>query len=220
MGIYIRIDDIHTYGTSKDFNWAKFYPKLLSTAKCFVYLYRIPCWWGQEEDIAEDVAQETIRRTIERINKSARGMASPIGSLEHMMVVIARNYVLDMRRHDRRVIRLPSEADVYEIGIDVSRFEDMPEMAIENVYQEWLFLQIAHEVACLPFKQRRAILIDLANRMSFNIQPTPLEVAFLAVDIDLQEYQIPLSEDPVERARHASLVSLAYKRVTHLLSSR
>lgn len=78
---------------------------------------------------------------------------------------------------------------------------------------EW----IAHEIVHFPLKQRQAILIDLANRMHFGAEPTPLQTAFLQVGIDLQEYRLSLPTDPIERSRHASLLSYAYKRLGQLV---
>ena len=214
------VTSVATYETSmfdlnNHFDWTEHYPKLLSLANRFVYKYRIPNWCGQEEDIAEDVVQETMQRMVQRIHKTVQGKAKPVDSMEHMMAAIARNYVLDLRRRDRRMVRL-SDNCAHRMEISMNRLEDTSETAIEHIYHEWLFLQIACEINELPRKQRRAILTDLANRMSFNRQPTPLQAAFLTVGINLQDYQQPLPENPVERARHAALLSLAYKRIAQL----
>ncbi len=209
------VTSVHTCKTSSldsSGDWIEYYPKLCTLARHFVYMYRVPCWYGQEEDIAKDVVQETMRKMIERIHKSEQGEAEPVDSMERMMAVIARNYVLDLRRRDRRMIRL-SDNDGHPLESTIDEPEHMSEAAIEHVYQEWLFLQVACEIKQLPRKQRRAILTDLANRMSFTTQPTTLQGAFLTVGIDLQDYQQPLPENPVERARHAALLSLAYKRI-------
>ena len=219
-GTGVQFNGTSTYDLISDINWVEYYPRLITVARRFVYRYRISCWYGQEEDITEDVAQETVRRMIDRMQRAARGEASPIGSLEHMMVAIARNYVLDLRRHDHRVVRLPPDDNAYEIAIDMNELESMSEIVTEQVFYEWLFLQVAHEIVRLPCKQRRAILIELANRMSFSSQPTPLQAAFLSEGIDLLEYEQLLPENPVERARHASLVSLAYKRVAQAVCAQ
>ena len=52
--------------------------------------------------------------------------------------------------------------------------------------------------------------------MHFDEHPTPLQATFLAAGIDLRDYQQSLSDNPEERARHASLLSYAYKRLAHL----
>ena len=165
--------------------------------------------------MAEDVAQETIRRMIQRIHKSVQGEAKPINSIEHMMTAIARNYVRDLRRRDRRMI-LSSDTSLQKMVTNMNELENTLETATEHIFHEWVFLQVAREIDQLPHKQRRAILTDLANRMSFNSQPTPLQAAFLMVGIDLQDYQQPISENSIERTRHAALLSLAYKRIAQL----
>jgi hypothetical protein len=106
--------------------------------------------------------------------------------------------------------------DPNEMSDDVNDLMSMSEVATENVYNEWLFLLLAREIAQFPYKQRRAILIDLANRMGFNRKPTALQTAFSAVGIDLQEYQQPLPQDSIERGRHTSLLYQAYKRLAQL----
>ncbi len=201
---------------SSDRTWIELYPKLLSLSRHFVYRYWIPCWCGQEEDIANDVAQETARRVIERSQKATRGEAAPIGSIENMMMVIALNYVRDLRRHDYRVIRIPSGGQAGEMRTDMNDLSSMTELATEDTFNEWLFLRLAREIANFPNKQRQALLTDLANLMQFDEQPTSLQKAFLEVGIQLQEYQRPLPDNPVERARHTSLLCYAYKRIAQL----
>jgi DNA-directed RNA polymerase specialized sigma24 family protein len=208
--------DTQSSDLSSDVTWSELYPKLLSLTRRFVYRCWIPNWSGQEEDITNDIAQETARRIIERSQKAIRGEATPIDSIEGMMVIIALNCVRDLRRHDCRVIHTLTGGDSNKMSDDVNDLMSMSEVATENVYNEWLFLLLAHEIAQFPYKQRRAILIDLANQMDFNRKPTALQMAFSAVGIDLQEYQQPLPQDPIERSRHTSLLYLAYKRLAQL----
>ena len=91
------------YNVSNEINWVEQYPLLQSLARRLVYKYRILCWYGQEQDVAEDVAQETARRLIERLQKAARGEATPLDSPERMMVTIAHNYVFDLIRREHRL---------------------------------------------------------------------------------------------------------------------
>lgn len=203
----------------QNINWIEYYPALFSLARRFVYLYHLPIWRGQEEDLVKDIAQETVKRLIERLQKVERGETAPIIFIERMMMVIARNYVLDLRRRDYRMIHL-ADASVLEANANAKGDESVLERVTEHLYHQWLFLQIAQGIAQLPRKQRKAILIDLANRTSFGVEPTPLETALSSVNIDLQDYQQPLPENPVERARYASLVSLAYKRVTRAANAQ
>lgn len=204
--MFDQVDDVH---------WQEYYPRLLSIAKRFVYAYHIPCWNGQEEDIAEDVAQETMVRMFKRNNQSQQGTAVPIHSWKAMATTVARNYVLDLRRHDHRVVRI-SESSVMQAESCIDELESPAERAIQQLFHEWVFLQIANEINRLPRKQRCAILIDLANRMTFDSQPTPLQIAFLRAGISLQEHQQLLSENSRERTRHSALLSLAYKRIGRL----
>ena len=63
---------------------------------------------------------------------------------------------------------------------------------------------------------REAMLIDIAMRMDFGSKPTPLQAAFLEVGIQLQDYAGLLPHDPFMRSRHASLVSLGYRKLAML----
>lgn len=205
-----------TCDVSDEINWVELYPRLQALARNLVYRYRIPCWYGQEKDIAEDITQETARRLIERLQKAARGEAAPIDAPEKLVVTIAHNYVIDLVRREHRLIHFPADEQVSATYHEGSDCVQMDEEATKNIYDEWLFLQLAYEIAHFPGKQRQAILIDLAKRSCFDKQPTPLQNAFLAIGIDLQEYQLRLSDDSIERSRYNSLVSLAYRRISQL----
>ena len=197
-------------------NWSDLYASLRALARYLVYSFNVSSWRGQEEDIMEDIVQETARRIIERMRKAERGEAGPIHSLKHMMMVIAQNYCTDLWRSDRRLSYMPLQDYAPEKFVDVDEQANTFDAATENVYQEKLFVLLAHEIANFPDKQRKALLIDLANRMSFDTGLTPLQKAFLEVGIQLQQYQQPLPASSQERIRHASLLSYAYRRVAHL----
>ena len=203
-----------TYDTGDEINWADLYPRLHTLARRLVYKYRIPCWYGQVEDVIDDVTQETARRIIERLQKAAHGEATPIDLPEQMMAAIARNYIIDLVRREHRMIHLPIDELTPTLRHDGAKCMQIEEVATENVNNAWIFLQLAREISHFPTKQRRAILIDLANRTCFDEQRTPLQAAFLVVGIDLRDYQLQLPEDSVGRTRHTSLMSLAYKRIS------
>ena len=103
MATDITLRDSHDYDLNSDNAWIELYPPLLALARHFVYLFKVPCWEGQEGDIAEDIVQETARRIIERSRKAEQGWATPIHSHKRMMITIACNYCRDMRRHDCRL---------------------------------------------------------------------------------------------------------------------
>ena len=197
-------------------NWSNLYASLRSLARHLVYSFSVSSWRGQEEDIIEDIVQETARRVIERNRKVERGEADPIHSLKQMMTVIAQNYCTDLWRTDRRLLHISPQDYEPESPAGVDQQAQTLEAIDESVYQELLFQLVAHEVAKFPDKQRKALLIDLANRMCFDTPPTSLQKAFLEEGIQLQQYQQPLPADRQERGRHVSILSYAYRRVAHL----
>lgn len=205
-----------TVDLSSELVWKNLYLSLSSFARSLVYSFGVSSWRGQEEDIAEDIVQETMRRLLEVWQKAERGEASPIRSLNQLMRTIAQNYCKDLRRHDRRMTRIPDEIYAHPIYTNIDDQIQLLESVTERVYQESLFKLLAREIAHFPDKQRRAILIDLANRDCFDTQPTPLQKAFLTEGIQLEHYRQSLPADPQERSRHVSLLNHAYKRVTHL----
>jgi DNA-directed RNA polymerase specialized sigma24 family protein len=196
--------------------WREFYLALWPFARYLVYSFAVPSWHGQENDIIEDIVQETARRFIERSRKAERGEAAPIRSPEVMVMVIASNYYKDMKRRDRRLMRMLTSADAPEPGVVIDSQLNFSELATENVYREKFFKVLAQEIVKFPDKQRTALLTDLASRMCFEAQPTPLQQAFLDVGIDLQKYRQILPTNLQDRARYASLLTHAYKRITRL----
>jgi DNA-directed RNA polymerase specialized sigma24 family protein len=206
------------HGTKSEIAWKELYPSMRSLAQHFVYSFNISCWYGQEQDIVEDVVQESARRILEHSYRAERREVEPIISLEHVIWTVVRNCCIDFRRRDRRLLRIPTGENSIDAYPLVDDLKDLAEEATENLYLEEIFSLLAYEIAKFPEKQRRALLIDLANRMTFEGQQTPLQKAFLAVGIRLQKYRQPLPENSVERSRHASLLSAAYKRVAHIHS--
>lgn len=200
-------EGVALFDLSETSTWEKLYPVLKSLARYFVYSSNISSWKGQENDIVEDVVQEAGRRIIERSQKAERGEVLPIQNMQNMIFSIVRNYCQDLRRRDRRLVRVHPQDAAVQIPVNLA------ESSTDNIYQEALFNLVAHAVAAFPEKQRRAILIDLANRMSFDTQPTPLQQAFLDTGIDLRQYKQLLPTGTREKSRHVSLVIYAYKRV-------
>jgi hypothetical protein len=131
-------------------------------------------------------------------------------------MAIMHNYCEDTRRKDRPLTHLSQLQDSKREYLARTDLIDPSEIATESVFQEHLFILIAKEVINFPAKQRQALLIDLANSMSFDECPTPLQKAFQKVGIRLQDYQLPLSDDPVERSRFSSNLHHAYNRIANL----
>lgn len=197
--------------------WGELYPELLSFTRKLIFSYSVSSWYGQEEDIVEDVVQETMRRLIERLQKAERGERPPIQSLKAMMFTVARNYCLDMRRRDRRLTRIDADGQIFSWDVNKEKTPYV-DVAVENAFQETLFLLIACEIACFPRKLGRALLIDLVERMAFDEEPTQLQKAFLEVGIQLQDYQNLLPDHTQKRGNHTALLYYAYKRIAQLPS--
>ena len=206
------------YNEQSNINWQDIYATLRPLAKHIAYTYSVPAWHGQENDIAEDIIQETARKLFEYGQKIKCGGAQPIQTLQPMVRAIACNYGKDLRRHDIRQTRIEAQDEdiLYFRNEEINIEEDV----IENVYHEMLFRKIACEIARFPYKQRQALLIDLATHMSFEQQPTPLQKAFLKVGISLQSYQNLLPTTLKEQNRHTSLLAHAYKRISTLSCAR
>ncbi len=195
--------------------WNNLTPSLGRFVRKLVYSSQVPSWHGQEEELIEDIVQETARRIIERSQKAERGEADPIRSLK-MITTTAQNYYIDLRRRDRRLLRIEPGNYVLNNQSDGANQLQLFDAICENVDQEQLLRQVAHGIAGFPKKQRTALLIDLANRMSFDGQPTPLQQAFLDAGIELEFYRQPLPDDKRARGQHVSLLTYAMKRVAQL----
>jgi DNA-directed RNA polymerase specialized sigma24 family protein len=198
-------------------NWETVYLILRPLARRIVYAYRVPAWHGQENDVADDIIQETTRKLFEYDLKMQRGEAAQIHALLPMVRVIAYNYVKDMRRRDMRITHVESDDEgIEQVFFHNNDAVNMEDLATDNAHYEMLFTDMAQEIVQFPYKQRLALLVDLANHMSFEEYPTPLQKAFLKVGIQLQDYQPQFPETPQAHNRHTSLVAHAYKRVSNL----
>ena len=163
--------------------WNTLYPSLHSLASYLVHTSPLPYWHGQEDDMAEDIVQETVRRVIEWAQQSERGEAPPIQSLKQMATTVAYNYYRDLKRHDYRLSRLDTPDANMILPVCVQSMYALTSIC-------WMLLRIRliriFSLICLqarldsfPPKQKQAILIDLANRMYFDKEPTSLQESFL-----------------------------------------
>ncbi len=197
--------------------WEELLHFLRSYAWRLVRAAEVESWRGQRGDLVEDIVQETASRVIERARRAEAGKLPPIESLKGFMTIIARHYCIDLQRRDFRLRRETPGAALAEYSCAAVEQISPLDLAIERLAQDELFARLAHCVSSFPAKQRKALLIDLANYTPFEEEPSPLQKAFLVEGIDLRLYHHPLPDDPVERARHAALVSVAYKRVARCM---
>jgi DNA-directed RNA polymerase specialized sigma24 family protein len=191
--------------------WIALYPLLLPLAKRWVYAAGIYSWTGQENDIAWDIVLVTVQRTYE-FNLKARSKNIPIASIQHLSIRIAKNYFQDLRRKDSRLLPLNRD-DCSQVENTIHGELDIAEVILDKVYEEWLFEETVKVIASFSPKLRKAMLIDIARHMEFDVQPSPLQAAFLKAGIQLQDYENLLPQDPILRSRHSSLVSLGYRRL-------
>src|SRR5260370_40725169 len=170
---------------SYDSLWITLYSLLLPLVKRWVYASNVLSWNGQETDIAWDIVFTSIKRTFESVLKAQRE-GTCIASLERLSIVIAKNCYRDLRRKDCRLLRIDRDSYSQEKSMTIRDEADLSEAVLDKVYEEWLFNELAKEIAKFTRKMRTALLIDLARRMEVdeaNSNPTPLQQAVLGVGI-------------------------------------
>ncbi len=203
--------DLHSETT-----WQQLYLSLRPLIKRWVYSLHVPSWQGQELDIVEDILQESIVRIFKYVKKAECGEVPPIDSLERISIVIAHNYCKDLRRKDLRLTRISPDEHLSARHVVMSSQPDASEIAIDNLYREWLYIKLSQDIVKFPEKQRKALLVDIANLIHFDKQPTPLQRAFLSVGIHLEDYRQSAARNAAEQNRYACLLSTAYKRLSKL----
>jgi len=194
--------------------WKKLYHKLRPFIRKFVYGRRFSLSKGQENDVVEDLLQEAVIRIFKYTKRVAEGRVAPIDSIERFAYIITLNVCRDWWRKQRRMQLYQSLDDgVLEDTLSRAWVLNAEEVALNLVYQEGIFMKAARDIARFPQKTRRALLIELAECTSFDVEPTPLQKAFLQQGIRLADYQGLKPADPKLRSRHNSLANQAFNRV-------
>ncbi len=194
--------------------WKSLYHKLHPCVRKFVYSHRFSLSKGQENDVVEDLLQEAVIRVFKYVKRAAEGHVAPIDSIERFGYTIALNVCRDWWRKERRMQLYQSLDDgVPEDALSRAWVLNPEEVALNLVYQEWIFMKVARDIARFPQKTRQALLIELAERTCFDDEPTPLQKAFLQQGIRLADYQGLKPADPKLRNRHNSLANHAFNRV-------
>ncbi len=198
--------------------WDALYPFLGTRVRFWVHSSQIPLWHGQEEEIIADIVQEAIASTFMYTLKYSSGTKEggviPCNSLRHISTAIAYKQYQDWRYQESRFVYIrPHGFSIHGYVVIYERVDPL-ERAVDSTFQEWYCDLLAGEIAKMPDRQRTALLIDLANRLHFDAQPTQvLQRAFLKVGLRLQDYQRPLPSNPKERRGHEVLLRLAYRRI-------
>lgn len=200
-------------GTRKrEICWEKMYQVVRPLARRLVW--RSGIWGGQEEDVAEDVVHDAIERLYRHMQRAEKGEVSPVEHPERMIIVIAQRCFLDRWRKDRRLVRFDSDDSLSLERVVQSAIINPAEVALDIVYQRWLYVKIADLVSKrIPDKQRIALLRDLSQRMSFGNSPTPLQKAFADKGMEFPAYQDWQGRNKREQSQHASNLSLALRQI-------
>lgn len=201
--------------------WDDLWRFLFIIVKPMVRFSGVAAWQGQEDEVAEDIALATIERIWKYAQSAERGEVPSIESLKRFSIVVARNYYLDLRRRELRLIRwsqleYSTEKQNHTYEPVMNDQIDPSELVVDSVFEESLYPIVAQIISDIPECQRRALLVTLANLMDFSLEPTPLQQALLEVGIRIQDYEQPISENPVERRRHAANLHFAFKRLRKL----
>lgn len=193
--------------------WKNLYHNLRPCVRKFVYDHRFSLSEGQENDIVEDLLQETVVRIYKYAKRAAEGHVAPIDSIERFGYTIALNVCRDWWRKERHLLCQSLDDGVPEDVLSRTWILNPEEVALNLVYQEWIFMKVARDIAQFPQKTRRALLIELAERTFVDDESTPLQKAFLQQGIRLADYWGLKPADLKLRSRHNSLVNHAFNRV-------
>jgi DNA-directed RNA polymerase specialized sigma24 family protein len=193
--------------------WSELYTWLLALVKRWVYYADVPTWRKQHREISEDIVQEAIVRTYLYHQQATSDKSRPITSLKAFSTTTARNYFQDRRRKEQRLALMTQN----DIGMTNIRSEcyatDPAQIAVDQLILTETIDAAARNIASFPARQKQALLRDLANIADFTERPTLLEQALAKEGIQLHDYHhLPL-RNPIERQRHSSLLTIAYKRL-------
>lgn len=194
--------------------WTEVYAGLLPFVKKHVHHVGLQTHIGQESDVIQDVIQETVVRIFIQMKKAERGEVPPVHLPLYFAKKVAHNHLLDIVRKESRLVRPSCDATIQEMMMRENTVDSIDDV-IDDIDKEPLFVIIAHVIAGLPEKRRRALLIDLAMHTAFDESPSLLQRALAKEQINLEMYGnlLPVNQTEKEKQRHSSLLTQAYKTV-------
>ena len=213
MAVYRPVLHTDERQTISDRVWRELYSTLRPYILGWVYSSGVTSWHGQEHDIADDILQEAVIRTLKYTRLAENGLGLPIHSMTCFGRTVAHNHFRDLRRRELRLIRPTTQDGEVSYLLYSGEEIDPSEVALDSLMRISILMTLARIIVDFPVKQRTALLIDLANHTDLTDETSPLKTAFMAVNINLCEYQRALPPDPLERSRHAASLSMAYKRL-------
>lgn len=200
-------DFLSLHGT-QEIDWERLYAVLIPPIRRWVRSSGL--WVGQENDKVEDIRSETVERTLVWL-RDAELRGAVVHSIEALSKRIAYHYFLDLIRKEKRVIRL-SELP----ASTPTSHEPMEDVILDAMFNERLFVIIAHAINNLRRKSKTALLIDLAKRVEIDQQPTPLLLALRQAGISLEDYQHLKWQSEAEQHRHVALLTYVYRKLANL----
>lgn len=201
-----------------DKDWEQLQSQIHTYVTGLVRSARHPVWRGQQNDVAWDITGASLLKLVMRIQSAEAGKSPRIDCVHSFSKVVAYRCFIDEIRKSRYILWpwANSEDDPYEIGLWITPSDatlDPAELAIENLSNEEIISDVADKITQIPLKQKNALLIDLAWMCAFDEVVTPLPCILLKRGIHLQDYRTPIPKDRVIHSQHASLLTLAYKRL-------
>ncbi|GAC1669867.1 MAG: hypothetical protein PVS3B3_39800 [Ktedonobacteraceae bacterium] len=183
-----------------------------------IYKFNLTHWQGGEPLLVEDVLHETYTRALTYAQRAENGTAPPISSFEALCKTIAKHYILDLRRKDKRLVVSIDAIAFFSEHQYVNMSDDPTIKVVEDLMVYSKMLLVSKAVKTFTPKLKEAMLVHLANMEDFDDeQPQPLERAMWAVGIPLREYHRDLPKNPVLRRRHSTLVCLGLKTLRQTL---
>ncbi len=161
----------------------------------------------------QDIVQETLYKLLKYIQRAEKGEVAPVLDMQHLAIKIAHNYFHDLMRKDYRLDRFETFDRTSLEHVVKSSTIDPSEIALDHVYQAWLFCKLADFVVTIATKQQTALLRDLAQRMGFVQELTLLQKTFADKGIDLKQHQDWKSTNRRESSNHAASLSISYKKI-------
>ncbi len=198
--------------------WDGLYRFLGTRVRYWVRSSHVSLWDGQEEDIVADIVQEAIMSTFMYASTYFSGLKEgetlPGDSLKHLGLAIAYKQYQQLRCQDSRFRCIQLHRFSSHSYVVIYEWGDPLERAVDSIIQEWHCNRLAEKIAKISSGPRRALLIDLANRVHLDTpRAMPLQRAFLKQGIRLQDYQQLLSNQPQARSRHLALLRCAYEQI-------
>jgi hypothetical protein len=201
-----------------DLIWHKLYCFLVVRVRYWVYSAQLSLWHGNEEEIAGDIVQDAIIGTwtyaLEYSQWTCETETVFPNLLMRMSAALAYQHYRTREHYDSRFVSTRLRHGRAQRYVAVNELVNWQETAIASAIQEWYCECLVRTIMEIPRIPRRALLVQLANRMRLNSRsPQLLLSAFRKRDIRLEDYQHSLPRSPREWNKHRALLQFAYRQL-------